>query len=589
MQIYRFIIFLVFAINIQFSSAQTITVGATGDYPNLEAAEAFITAGTTVLVQSQTFSDGTQFLNDLAGTAENPIIIQAQNEHQAIFQGGTEGIHLVNCNYVELSGLVFEQQTGNGVNIDDGGDYSTPSTNIIVSNCIFQDMAASGNNDFLKMSGVDDFLIKNCQFTNGGAGGSGVDFVGCHDGTVEDCTFDNAGVTGIQAKGGTQFIRIQRNKFENISQRAVNLGGSTGLQFFRPPLSDPIQNAFEAADLEVFNNIFIGNRAPIAYVGCVRVKVYHNTIYQPDNWVMRILQETTEEGFLPCSNNEFRNNIVYQSSDLTEVNIGPNTEPSTFSFSNNVWFNAASNSWSPNLPVIDENQVIDDPLFMDTANEDFTLQANSPAIGAGLTLTAPMTDFNELLFNDPPSSGAYEGNPMTLANVSPDFVGHIQDEKALLYWKITPSHLVKFEIEHSTNYHDWQKIGELNVPTQQAPTSYTFQQALPNLGDNYYRLKIWNDQQQFSYSSIVHLEMNKEDSISLFPNPSKGYVYLTGIKQVISKVQIVDMEGKLVKTFVRQQLGRYDLSDLANGVYNMKIINSDNQTIFTELLLLNIY
>ena len=208
------------------SNAQIITIGSTGDYNNLEAAESFVSPGDTLLLQPQVFSDGAQFLT-LNGTEDKPILIIAEEQHQSIFRGGTEAIHLLDCSYLILDGLVVEQQTGNGINIDDGGDYSSPAKHITIRNCIFRDMAASGNNDLLKMSGVDSFLIEKCVFINGGSGGSGVDFVGCHWGTVQDCMFDNSGNSGIQNKGGTQFIRIQRNTFKNIAQRALNLGGST--------------------------------------------------------------------------------------------------------------------------------------------------------------------------------------------------------------------------------------------------------------------------------------------------------------------------------------------------------------------------
>lgn len=404
------------AIHLQLVTSQIIRIGTTGDYPNLEAAESFIAAGDTLLLQSETFSDGTQFLENLNGTHASPIVILAQDEHQSIFQGGTEAIHLVNCSHVEINGLVIQQQTGNGINIDDGGDYTTPSRHITIRNCIFRDMAGMGNNDLLKMSGVDSFLIERCHFINGGNGGSGVDFVGCHWGTVQDCYFDAPGTSGIQNKGGTQFIRMQRNTFKNVSQRALNLGGSTGLQFFRPPLPNPIVDAFEAADLEVFSNVFIGSWAPIAYVGCVRVKVYNNTFYAPENWVIRILQETTTPGFLTCSDNEFRNNIVYLSNDLTEVNISPNTAPESFIFSNNCWFNASSNAWAPVLPVTDVDHIIDNPLFENPANEDFRIPPMSPAVGAGILLAEPTTDFDQVPFQQPPSVGAFEGSDIPSHN-----------------------------------------------------------------------------------------------------------------------------------------------------------------------------
>jgi len=393
--------------------SQTITVGVGGDFATLSEAESSIAPGDTLRILHGIHSDGTQFLENLHGTADAPIVIMADQRHQAIFRGGTESIHFINCSYVEIRDLIIEQQTGNGMNIDDGGDYSTPTHHITIYDCIFRDMAGTGNNDLLKLSGLDSFLITKCKFISGSPGGSGVDMVGCHAGIIESSEFDQAGTSGIQAKGGTQFIRIEGNIFRDMAQRAINLGGSTGLQFFRPPLNNPIENAFEAADLDVFSNIFIRSWSPIAFVGSVRVRVYHNTFFEPENWAIRILQETTEPGFLPCGNNEFINNIIYLSSDLTEVNIGPNTDPESFSFSNNLWFNASDANWSPTLPVTDPNQLIANPEFNDAVQEDFYISPNSPATGNGTPLAESQTDYFGHPFDDPPSIGAIEGQHTT--------------------------------------------------------------------------------------------------------------------------------------------------------------------------------
>ena len=400
----------------RFALTQVMTIGVGGDFPTLDAAESSISAGDTVLILDGIYSSGAQFLDDLHGTANAPIVIRAQNTHEAIFHGGSEAIHLSNCTYLELQGLVIQQQTSNGINIDDGGDYSTPTHHITIYQCMFRDMAGTGNNDLLKLSGLDDFLIKNCSFINGSGGGSGIDMVGCHQGVIEDNIFDQAGSSGIQAKGGTQFIRIQRNILKNMDQRAINLGGSTGLEFFRPPLPNPISNAFEAADLEVFSNVFIGSHAPVAFVGCVRVKVINNTFFQPENWAIRILQETTTPGFLPCGDNEYRNNIVYLAQDITEVNTGPNTDPGSFIFTNNLWYNASGGSWAPSLPVTDSNQVIGDPLFLDTAIEDFSIPDHSPAVLAGRVLSQPTHDFIQHSYFNPPSIGAFEGHQTITAS-----------------------------------------------------------------------------------------------------------------------------------------------------------------------------
>ncbi|MCB0600752.1 MAG: right-handed parallel beta-helix repeat-containing protein [Saprospiraceae bacterium] len=394
-------------------SARQITIGQAGDYARLSDLNELITAGDTLLLLDALYQDGTQFLENWHGSAQAPVVIQPASGHTVIFRGGTEALHLVSCSYVVIEGLIVEQQTGNGINIDDGGNYDVPTHHITLRNCVFRDMAADGNNDLLKLSGLDDFLVEQCTFINGGDGGSGIDMVGCHHGTIQDNYFDRAGVSGIQAKGGTQYILIQRNILKDMGQRAVNLGGSTGLEYFRPPLSNPIRDAFEAADLDVYSNVFVGTWSPIAYVGSIRVNVINNTIYHPENWVFRILQETTEPGFLACANNVFQNNLIVLEHDLTEVNVGPNTDPESFTISHNLWFNESTDNWSPTLPVNDPAQLTGDPLLFDPENGDFQPAPVSPVIGKGKSGNGPETDFLGKPFQDPPSIGAIEGSMAT--------------------------------------------------------------------------------------------------------------------------------------------------------------------------------
>jgi hypothetical protein len=284
--------------------------------------------------------------------------------------------------YILIRGIIFQQQTGNGFNVDDGGSYSTPSHHIVFESCTFRDMQATGNNDLLKMSGVDFFEIKNCTFLNGSAGGSGIDMVGCHEGLISGNRFENQGSNSIQVKGGSKNIRIETNFFKNGGQRTLNLGGSTNLQLFRP-----IDARYEAAGLTVYSNIFIGSDAPIAFVGCVETEVTNNTIYLPQKWVIRILQETVDTSrFYPCGNNSFTNNIIYHDSRVSsDCNVGPNTNPKSFNFSNNLWYHSQNPAWAgPDLPVTDVHCIIGkDPLFNDVDSGDFTLKQLSPAAGKG--------------------------------------------------------------------------------------------------------------------------------------------------------------------------------------------------------------
>jgi hypothetical protein len=381
--------------------SRLLEVGVGKQYANLQAAAAVAIAGDTILINAGTYAGGA-YIENLKGTPEAWITIKGNGV--ALFNGGSQAFHLTDPAYVRIEGLTFDAQTGNGVNIDDGGTYDSPAHHIVINLCEWKGMNASGNNDELKMSGVDDFVVSNCIFSNGAAGGSLVDMVGCHNGVFENNIFVHGGSNSIQAKGATKDIVIRRNSFVFGGQRAINIGGSTGLSFFRP-----LGTLYEASDIKVYSNIFEGAMAPIAFVGAVNCEVVNNTIVRPERWAIRILQETTEPGFLPCGNNTFRNNIVIHNSAQPAINIGGNTAPETFTFSNNLWFNPDNASWGgPNTPVSEPGSLVNvDPLIGQQLN---ALPANSPAIGKGMNVNEPAHDFNGKQFTSPRSIGAVEGS-----------------------------------------------------------------------------------------------------------------------------------------------------------------------------------
>lgn len=391
--------------------AETLEVGQGYPFASLTEAANVVLPGDTILIHSGIYNGGI-YQENLQGTANDWVYIFAASGETVIFSGGGNAWQFSDAAYLHIEGFIFEQQTGNGVNFDDGGSYDTPTHHIVFESCTFRDINATGNNDLLKLSGLDSFEIRSCTFLRGAAGGSGIDMVGCHDGIITQCRFEDLGSNSIQAKGGCRNIRIERNVFNHGGSRALNLGGSTGLPFFRP-LNAP----YEAAELKVYSNVFIGSDAPVAFVGTINTEVVNNTFYLPTKWVLRILQETVDpDRFPPCGNNTFRNNIIYIDNRVSvECNIGPNTAPETFTFSNNLWFQRENSNWAgPDLPASDPNSLVGaDPLLVDPAAEQFSLQPGSPAIGLGMSVPQPTSDFDGHPFLVPRSSGAYEGGMMT--------------------------------------------------------------------------------------------------------------------------------------------------------------------------------
>jgi hypothetical protein len=274
---------------------------------------------------------------------------------------------------VELSHLVFTNLAQNGLNIDDGSATNPPASarEITLAHLRVSDIGGDGNHDGIKLSGVWDFRVRACSVERWGTrGGSAIDLVGCHRGLIESNLFRHVSpeppnCTGVQGKGGTSEIVIRRNRFESAGGRSINIGGSTGLEFFRPPLVAGQEHA-EARNITVEGNTFIGSTAPIAFVGVDGATVRFNTIENPSRWVMRILQETKAPGFVACRNGVFTDNtILFQSSQWNSggVNIGGGVATDTFQFARNWWLCADRPERSrPQLPTTEDGGTYGRPL-----------------------------------------------------------------------------------------------------------------------------------------------------------------------------------------------------------------------------------
>lgn len=276
-------------------------------------------------------------LRGARGAPEAPIVIRgADPDRPPSFTGGRLAWHLSGCSHVSLQNLSIRGCTGNGVNIDDGGAVATPARHILLEAITIAEIGPRGNLDGIKLSGVDDFTVRGCRVE--GWGGSAIDMVGCHRGAVTDCRF--AGRQGfsqanaLQMKGGSSDIAVTACLFDNAGERAVNIGGSTGLAYFRPA-----PGRFEAERITVAGNRFLGSLCALAWVSADGGRVHRNTIQLPLRWVVRILQEQTEPRFEPCRAGMFEENlVVFDGRVATPVNVGPGTAPGTFSFRRNAWF-----------------------------------------------------------------------------------------------------------------------------------------------------------------------------------------------------------------------------------------------------------
>jgi hypothetical protein len=352
------------------------------DIGQLRAAVSQAKPGAEILIEPGDYAG----LNatDLHGSASAPIVIGAADPAKP--PRFIAPIQLQRVSYIEFRDFAIAGASGNAIGVDDGGTRETPASHITFRNLHITDVPGEGSNG-IKLAGVDDFRIDRCTVQRWG--GCAVDMVGCHHGLIEECRFEKGGGVGVQAKGASSDVTVRRCAFADAGGSGVNIGQSTGIPFFRPPLDKIAAGSrYEAKNIVVEGCTFLHGRAAVAFIGVDGAMVRFNTIVDPDVWAIRILQETNTPDFVPCRNGAFENNlVVFRSTNWGEggVNIGPGTAPQTFRFARNWWFCADRPDKSqPNLPTQEAEGVIGrDPMLRDPDHGDLGVKTGSPASKVG--------------------------------------------------------------------------------------------------------------------------------------------------------------------------------------------------------------
>jgi polygalacturonase len=278
------------------------------------------------------------YLGGLHVVGVDSLTVEAlDSKNPPLFKGGANAWHFSRCQNLTVRHLRISGQSGNGLNLDDGGMFDKPVTGITLEHLEISDIGPKGNHDGMKCSGLDKLTIRDCTLT--GWGGQGIDMVGCHTSLITGCRFTGkAGfnaTAGVQTKGGSSDITVEKCHFISSGERPLNVGGSTGLDLFRP--SDA---KFEAKDIVVRNNIIEGSLCAAAFVGVDGGEFTGNTILYPEKWIFRILQENTAEGYTPCRRVLVKDNrIVFRRAQVQiEINVGSGTDSESFQFEGNHWF-----------------------------------------------------------------------------------------------------------------------------------------------------------------------------------------------------------------------------------------------------------
>ena len=129
-----------------------------------------------------------------------------------------------------------------------------------------------------------------------------------------------------------------------------------------------------------------------------------------------------------------------------------------------------------------------------------------------------------------------------------------------------------FAVEWSVDGLNWQEITQVRSGQAYGDgKKYTWVHTSPVSGVNYYRLKQQDIDGKFKYTSIITHRINKNQGISLFPNPTTGMATLQmSGKFQRQQLRLTDTQGRLVNFRVGQSTSNsivIDLTAVSPGIY----------------------
>jgi hypothetical protein len=167
--------------------------------------------------------------------------------------------------------------------------------------------------------------------------------------------------------------------------------------------------------------------------------------------------------------------------------------------------------------------------------------------------------------------------------------------KVDLSWETaTESNNRGFTIEKSSDGGNFTAL--TFVPTQadggnsSVSLDYSAVDPAPYTGVTYYRLAQTDLDGKISYSGVVAVHFDGTASISVFPNPSRGTVWISGLDNSLSTVAVTlyDLSGKPVleaNSTVQGGMVRLD-TRLSNGVYVLRVQYPGGPAVVRNIIIL---
>jgi hypothetical protein len=144
------------------------------------------------------------------------------------------------------------------------------------------------------------------------------------------------------------------------------------------------------------------------------------------------------------------------------------------------------------------------------------------------------------------------------------FTGENKGTATLLNWKINNEATARyFEMEKSIDGLQFVSIGKIDAANI---TSYSMLDTKPTKGNNYYRLKVTDNNASFTYSNIIKI-WQENAPIFIKQNNDKQTIIVTTNEAESATILLYDMQGRILLQCSFTKYKEFSIADLSNGMY----------------------
>ncbi len=159
-----------------------------------------------------------------------------------------------------------------------------------------------------------------------------------------------------------------------------------------------------------------------------------------------------------------------------------------------------------------------------------------------------------------------------------DFIAYSNTNSILLNWNTSIEvNTINFVIQHSVDGKSFTNIGSVNAIGNGA-NNYDFTDKNPISGTNYYRLQSIDKNGAVSYSKVVTVQFANANRFTVYPNPAKNVLTISG--EHIVRVQVLNNMGRVVNTQSLHDAKNplITVDRLSAGVYHLRIQTMDGNS-----------